>query len=69
MYWGKIGMTTHKHKTVKSRPPIWAALISGLPILNTPPLSTLLQISKAKPEILDLQNHYSLNSEFIPETN
>lgn len=55
MYWGKIGMPTHKHKAVKSRPPIWAAVILKLPTLNT--LSTLLQISKAKSEILDLQNH------------
>lgn len=69
MYWGKIGIPTHTHKTVKSRPPIWATVISGLPILNTPPLSTLLQILKAKPKILDLQNHYSLNGEFIPEIN
>lgn len=69
MYWGKIGMPTHKQKAVKSRPPIWAAVILGLPILNAPPLSTLLQILKAKPKILDLQNHYSLNGEFIPKIN
>ena len=28
----KISVSTHKHKVGKERPPIWAAVISGLPL-------------------------------------
>ena len=33
-------MATHKHKVGKERPPIWAAVISGLPTFNMPSMCT-----------------------------